>query len=128
LEPLRSAGFEIVNIDIRDDQGVDMVGDPSDDAFLNELKNKGFSFSDLANLLEHLEDRHPFITACSDMIAPGSVMLVSVSYSYPYHPAPIETLYRSSPEELFVEFHSLVPLKNGILCDRIFLTNNYLIF
>jgi hypothetical protein len=59
------------------------------------------------NIFEHLENRREFAHICSDILSPDGILVVSVPFDYPYHPDPIDTMYRPTPEEvadLFPEF------------------------
>lgn len=117
FEPLRDAGFEIIHVDIKDAPGVDMVGDVTNAEFLSELKAKGCQSVICSNLLEHLTDRRKFVSALSDLINDDGVLVLTVPYSYPYHPDPIDTLYRPSPDELHRSLPGLHMIESAILAD-----------
>jgi SAM-dependent methyltransferase len=117
FRPLREAGCKIVNIDLRKDEGVDLVGDLTDPAFVASLKQMGFKSVICANVLEHLADRGPLVSALSDIVSVGGVLVVTVPYSYPYHPDPIDTLYRPSPGDLAGAFSKLKIVKGDVLSD-----------
>lgn len=53
-----------------------------------------------SNLLEHLTDPRSFAAACGDLVVPGGHGVFTVPYSYPYHPDPIDTMLRPTPQEL----------------------------
>lgn len=125
LRPLREAGVEVVNIDIRSDEGVDMVGDLTDPNFLGELKRRGFRSVICSNLLEHLSERGPITAALEDIVAPGGLVVVTVPRSYPYHADPIDTLYRPSPDDIALDFPGLEfqvgnVISDGTLRDEVF--------
>ena len=104
FKPLREAGIEVVHIDIQDAVGVDIVGDLTDSDFVESLKQRGFKSVICSNLLEHLNDRQPIMQSLSEIVAPEGCLIVTVPRSYPYHPDPIDTMYRPSPEELASSF------------------------
>lgn len=62
----------------------------------------------LANVLEHIPtgQKTNVMDNIFSCMAPGDYLLVSVPYSYPYHPDPIDTLYRPTSAELI----ELLPL------------------
>jgi hypothetical protein len=117
FRPLRQAGYRVVNIDIQEDAGVDVAGDLTDPAFVATLKTMGFRSVICANLLEHLADRGPLSAALVDIVAEGGRVVLTVPYSYPYHPDPIDTLYRPSPADLAEAFPRMTLVKGEVLVD-----------
>lgn len=117
FRPLREAGYKVVNIDIQKDEGVDLAGDLTDPAFVATLKKMGFRSVICSNLLEHLADRGPLSSALIDIVANGGRVVVTVPHCYPYHPDPIDTLYRPSPEELAKAFPGMKLVKGSVLVD-----------
>ena len=59
-----------------------------------------------ANVFEHLtsKTRATAIKAIASALKPKDFLLVTVPQSYPYHPDPIDTMFRPSPEELSALF------------------------
>ena len=115
--PLRAAGFEIVHIDMKPDEGVDMVGDLTDPAFLADVKARGCRSAICSNLLEHLASRAGVIEACGELVGEDGVLVVTVPFSYPYHPDPIDTLSRPDVETLARDFPDLELVAGEILSD-----------
>jgi hypothetical protein len=87
--------------------GVDLVGDLSDPSFLESLPTIGTRSVLCANVLEHLLDIDKPVKALSDAVAPGGYLIVTVPRAYPYHPDPIDTMYRPSPDEIAALFPEL---------------------
>ena len=56
------------------------------------------------NLLEHVTDRPALAASLQDLVAPGSVAVLSVPFRFPYHADPIDTMYRPRPGELAALF------------------------
>lgn len=54
------------------------------------------------NVLEHLtqKTRANAVEVITQALLPGDFLLISVPYRYPYHPDPIDTMFRPAPEEL----------------------------
>lgn len=100
LRPLAKAGWRIVNCDIKEDCGVDEVGDVLDASFQKKLIGYGPDLIICSNLLEHLTDPAGFAGACGTISKPGSYCLFTVPRSFPYHPDPIDTMYRPSPSDI----------------------------
>ena len=98
--PLAAAGIKVIHCDMKDADGVDEVGDLLDPAFRERLKTYDAQAMICSNLLEHLTDPHTFASACGELVVPGGYGFITVPYSYPYHPDPIDTSLRPSPDEL----------------------------
>jgi len=113
--PLRAANGRVVNCDIKAAPGVDVVGDLMDAAFVKELANLGIKSVLCANVLEHLTKPAELARSLVDVVADGGYLIVSGPYSYPWHPDPIDTLFRPTPEELA----SLFPGTVTIAAERV---------
>ena len=100
FRPLADRGGRVVHTDIRPAAGVDLVGDLLDPAFRDELRQRRFRSVMFCNVLEHVSDREPIARTVADVVAPGGLLLVSCPHRFPYHPDPIDTLYRPSVSEL----------------------------
>lgn len=98
--PLRRAGFAIVHFDRKAAEGVDLVGDVTDAAKVEDLKARGFRCVLMASLLEHLRDPASVAAIAEDIVGPGGLILATVPCSYPYHADPIDIGFRPSPEKL----------------------------
>lgn len=97
--PLRQRG-QVVHSDIQHEEGVDLVGDLTDDAFREQLRALRFRSVVCTNLLEHVEKRAQIAATLTEVVEPGGRLFISVPYRFPYHPDPIDTMYRPTPEEL----------------------------
>jgi SAM-dependent methyltransferase len=104
--PLRAAGVAVVHSDLKNGEGVDVVGDILDPALRARLKAMGFRCVLISNMLEHVRDRAAVIAACEEIVGAGGLILATVPSSFPYHADPIDTLYRPSPAELGAAFAS----------------------
>ncbi len=93
-------GGIIKNIDIKDSESVDIVGDLLDDDFIDQLKGEKFQLLICANVLTNIADKEKFAKSLIQMMPENSLLMVSVSNRYPYVADPVDTLYRPSPEEL----------------------------
>lgn len=118
FEPAQKAGIDIVHTDISTGEGVDIVGDLTDPVFLEELKKKNWNGLMCCNLLEHIEDRQPILSAITELLKPGDKLIISVPFNYPYHLDPIDTLYRPSVEELKTIFSELKIMEGKELVAR----------
>ncbi len=98
--PLRARGIDVIHVDMREGEGIDMRADimnPDDLARLSECAPQIIL---CCNLFEHVENPKALADACLKLLAPNGHVVVSVPLSYPYHRDPIDTNLRPTPEEL----------------------------
>lgn len=100
IKPLEADGLRFVHCDMKADDGVDLVGDALDPAFQARLAAENADLLLCCNMLEHLADPMHFVRSFDRFLPPGGYAVLSVPYSYPYHPDPIDTLFRPSPGEI----------------------------
>ena len=108
--PLRAAGVTVFHSDLKQADGVDLVGDIMDPAIRADLKGRGFRTLLIANMLEHVRHRDAVIAACEEIVGPDGLILATVPSSFPYHADPIDTGYRPRPEALAAAFPNCAPL------------------
>lgn len=116
--PLERIGVRVVHSDLKQADGVDVVGDILDPAVARALGAHGFRCILVANLLEHLRDPAKVAAACEEIVGPGGLIIATVPASYPYHADPIDTGYRPSPDELAGLFSRSDKLLAEELVDR----------
>jgi hypothetical protein len=100
--PARAAGHAVVHLDLKAADGVDLVGDLGDPAFIAQARGRFRSLL-CSNLLEHVVDRGRICAHLLDLVAPGGFLFLSVPRRYPEHRDPIDTGFRPSVEELAAE-------------------------
>ncbi len=100
MRPIVKSGLNVVHCDMKMARGVDEVGDLLDHKFHSKLRAYDAGLLLCCNLLEHLEDPIRFARTCGELVSPGGYCLVTVPRSYPYHPDPIDTMFRPSPDEV----------------------------
>ena len=98
--PPRRRGLKVVHLDIRQAPGVDLVGDLTVPAFLEKIAAMKFRSAFCSNLLEHVPSREAICAAAVGAVEPGGYLIVSCPNNFPYHPDPIDTMFRPSVEEL----------------------------
>lgn len=119
--PLRNQGKEIYHLDIKKDEGVDIVCDISN---INTISRK-FDLVICTNLLEHVKGLKKVVDDLKSLINNGGYLLVTVPHLYFYHPDPIDTMYRpdnKSLEELFrfqVISSEIIKLKRPYILTRL---------
>jgi len=119
--PLKDRGVEVVNLDIKLAEGVDVVGDITDPSFRNsQLSCRSWGAVLCSNLLEHVEDPGQICRAIEDVLPVGGFAFVTGPKRYPLHNDPIDTLFRPSPEELSKFFPRMMVEEGEEVPDRRF--------
>ncbi|MDA9894027.1 class I SAM-dependent methyltransferase [bacterium] len=112
------ANIEIVNVDIQDKEGVDIVGDLTSDDFINQLKSEKYDGILCSNLLEHLDNPIKITSSFSKLLSDNGVAIITVPYNYPYHLDPIDTMLRPTVNELLGLFPGFKLKKGEIVLAR----------
>jgi hypothetical protein len=102
----RSKGSNVIHVDIKADDGVDLVGDLTSDSFIKKLQNLNAKSVMLCNVLEHVVDRTLLCNTLSDVLQTGGYLFITVPKRFPYHEDPIDTMFRPSIGELISLFPS----------------------
>jgi predicted SAM-dependent methyltransferase len=105
----------VKNVDIKQAEGVDLVGDVTDPEFVYQLKQLNASFIICSNLLEHLTERTAFCEALVKIMNADTKLIISVPYQFPYHEDPIDTMYRPTLNELQKAFPTLKLVEGQIV-------------
>jgi SAM-dependent methyltransferase len=121
LRPLRERGVRIINLDLKENEGVDLIGDVLDPDFQMELGALRPKLVMCSNLLEHLTNPVAFAHVCASIVKPGGFLLITGPYSYPYHLDPIDTLYRPGPDEIHRLFPDFSCLHEAVVADTTYL-------
>ena len=102
FKPAREKGYKVVNVDIKEHKGVDLVGDVTDPKFMKTLKKMGFKSVICSNLLEHVpeKNREDICDSLIELIPKEGYFFISGPYKFPYHPDPIDTMFRPNIEEM----------------------------
>jgi SAM-dependent methyltransferase len=98
--PLGQRGVRVLHHELSPGPGVDVAGDLTDPGFLARLGELEIRSVMCCNVLEHVPNPGQVASALERAVAPGGYALVSVPRRYPYHPGPIDTLFRPSVDEL----------------------------
>lgn len=97
--PLEQDGWQISHVDMKNEDGVDIVGDVTKDNFKSDFDNR-YSLIICSNLLEHVEDIHLVIENLTAACMINGYILITVPYKYRKHPDPIDNMFRPAPEEI----------------------------
>jgi hypothetical protein len=102
--PLRARGGNVIHVDMKEAEGVDMAGDLTQPEFMREVMELRPRSVMVSNLLEHVVDRKSITDAVLEVLPAGGLVIATGPYKYPKHEDPIDTMFRVDPEgaaELF---------------------------
>ena len=100
-EPLAGRGLRVLHHELEPAPGVDVAGDLTDAAFLERLAELELRSVMCCNVLEHVPQPAEVAAAIERLVPPGGYAFVTVPRRFPYHPGPIDTMLRPSPQELW---------------------------
>jgi len=123
FEQIDNSGKSVVHVDLKDNDGVDLVGNIFDKEMQTTIKSYKPKVLLVCNLMEHLEVhvRDALPQVLDNVIEPGGHLIITVPYSYPLHFDPIDTYYRPSPEELCLLFPSYKIIDSRVVVSGTFL-------
>lgn len=121
--PLRTTQYIVKHVDIKPGPGIDIVGDLSDHRFLEELSCHNFKSIFFLNVLEHLVEREIVCESLLSLIPVGGYIFVSCPRHYPYHPDPIDTMFRPDVNELAALFKGTRLMSGEIVRGGNLITN-----
>jgi SAM-dependent methyltransferase len=106
FEPLKERGFEILHVDQKSADGVDLVGDLHEPDFVERLSRLQADVVFCNNLLMHLKrgDRERLIVAVDRILRPGGLLYLSTATRYPYTSDPYDSYYRPDDRQLAALF------------------------
>lgn len=116
----RAAGHEVVHVDLKAEDGVDLVGDLGDARFVDALAARRFRAVLCSNLLEHVTDIDEVCRLVWSVVPPGGHLFLSGPYRYPIHHDPIDNGYRPGPAELAARFPGATMLAGAVVADGTF--------
>lgn len=102
MAPLKDRGCRITDLDIRVTGPDGYSADISEKGLTGRVA-KRFGLVLCTSLLEHVADRESALDNIAALPGAGGYLLLTVPRKYPFHPDPLDTMYRPSPEELIKE-------------------------
>lgn len=114
--PLASRGVQVVHTDLYPGEGVDLVGDLTDERFLAQLRQYAFRSLFCSNVLEHVPEPQKLATRLVEILPSGAFLFVSCPRVFPYHPDPVDTGFRPQVTEL-AEMFPYCELVEGEVVD-----------
>lgn len=120
FQPARETDLKVMHVDLKNSPGVDLVGDVTDAAFMDELKKIGFKSVICSNLLEHVpsDSRKKICESLLGFIPENGYLFISGPYRFPYHPDPIDTMYRPNIEEMAGSFADTTLIEGSIITSN----------
>ena len=100
IKSIESAGLKVINVDLQESEGVDLVMDFSVDSNTAKLRNFGADVLLVSNLLEHVADFRSVAMSISEIVPTGGHLVLTGPYLYPHHPDPIDNGFRPNKREI----------------------------
>ena len=113
---------QVIHLDMKEDEGIDLVGDLSDENFRNEVKKLKPKLILCNNTLMYLNSktRKELSEILFDILEKNGYLIITNSHVFPPSPDPVEEYYRASPNQMY---HTL--FYNFILLDKKVIETNY---
>lgn len=113
--PLRTRNAKVLHLDIKQQPGVDIVGDLTDPHFLTQLREMRPGSILVSNLFEHIPNRAQLAKIIADLVPSGGYVFASGPYAYPYHEDPVDYAFRPTVEEMAALFPGLELVRGEII-------------
>jgi hypothetical protein len=118
FKPAREGEYPVIHLDIKKNEGVDIAGDLRNPDILQEIAKLNIKSVMCSNLLEHLSNREEICKIIYSILPIGGYLFLTVPCDYPYHPDPIDTMFRPDIDELKREFPALKMIDGEIVCSK----------
>ena len=121
FKPFRDKALTVYHLDLKSGKGVDIVGDIFDPNIIKKISSLNIKSVMCTNFLEHVIDREAVCKNILSVIPSGGYIFISCPYIFPYHPDPIDTMFRPNITELAALFPETKILKSEIInCGNLF--------
>lgn len=100
FSPLRERRIAVDHLDMLPGDGIDLRGDLNDISFVETLAARGYQAVLCSNVLEHLAEPAVICTRLENLLPAKGILIVTVPRDFPYHPDPIDTMFRPSVDDL----------------------------
>ena len=108
---------QVIHLDMKEDEGIDMVGDLYDEQFRNKIKNLKPKLILCNNILMYLNNktRKELADILYEILDTNGYLIITNSHVFPPAHDPVESYYRASPKKMYKElFHSFKVLDSQI--------------
>lgn len=99
IDTLLASGWNVINVDMKKEPGVDLVADVTKENFAGPFKDR-FALTICTNLLEHVEDIKLVTKNLVAITRSGGHLLITVPYKYKLHYDPIDNGFRPTPQQI----------------------------
>jgi SAM-dependent methyltransferase len=106
IDTLSENGWQVINIDLKKETGVDLIADVTKHDFAVPFKDR-FSLTLCTNLLEHVEDIELVVRNLVAITRSGGHILVTVPFKYKIHFDPIDNGFRPTPQQIVNLFNDV---------------------
>lgn len=103
FKPLLQKNYTIYHVDVKADDGIDMVADITQPVFATQHTN-AFDIVICTNMLEHVEDINAVVQNLYAACRNNGYILITVPYKYKKHLDPIDNMFRPRPSEITALF------------------------
>jgi hypothetical protein len=121
IGPLEDRGVSVVHVDLKNGNGVNLVGDIFDVAIQGKLAAYETGLMLCCNMMEHIEQPTELAEAITRILPSGAYLLVSVPFSFPLHLDPIDTYFRPAPSQILEFFPGFDHVESTIVNDSTYL-------
>ncbi len=111
--PLKQNGWNVINVDLKEEDGVDVVADVTKSNFSSLVEQSALTIC--TNMLEHVEDISMVINNLKKVTIKKGYILLTVPYKYKKHLDPIDNMFRPTPDEIA----SLFPVNEIEVIDKV---------
>ncbi|MAQ43811.1 MAG: hypothetical protein CMG25_04935 [Candidatus Marinimicrobia bacterium] len=131
LNPCSDKGYDIINLDIKEGDLIDIVADITKEEIQEKLSKYNFQLVFLSNILEHVTNIKAICDAVNEILPKKSYIIFTGPYKYPKHLDPIDNMFRPKPKELLNFFNTYDIIDSDIIQDytyKYYLTLNFNFF
>jgi|SaaInlStandDraft_1057018.scaffolds.fasta_scaffold117385_2 hypothetical protein len=112
--------IKIIYSDLKEDSGNtnvedQIIGDIFDEKVFQKMLSTKPKCILLCNILEHVKDVDAVCKKVLEILQPGSLIICTVPYSFPYHPDPIDNLFRPNPKQLTKKFTNVEIISEEVI-------------
>jgi hypothetical protein len=120
FDPLEQNGVRVLHHELEAAEGIDVAGDLGSPAVIAQLRDLGVRTILCLNVLEHVENPGQVVASLESAIPIGGRIVLTVPCRFPYHPDPIDTMYRPEPSGLAALFSRSMSVESGtITCESL---------
>jgi hypothetical protein len=102
--PLAARGVQVIHLDLKAADGVDISADILTEAGLDEVRKRGPKALICTHVFEHVVSREGLAARLMAMLPRDGLFFITVPSSYHQHNDPIDTMFRPTPDELAALF------------------------